>query len=133
MSYLYQWKALSQTMYIGLEAHVSFVDFSEGHRQHKSPTDFPEPSSLINYDLVCLTAKIRGETNHRGIIFFKHMQETLLSVVFLSLIRWTEVLFSLNCFFIYLFFLLPLLKLLYGKSSSALKLCCYHSARQQGS
>lgn len=58
-----KWKAASQAADIRLEAHMYFVDFTEGHCQPWSPNDFPEVSPLINYDLVCLTAKMRRDTN----------------------------------------------------------------------
>lgn len=80
-----------------------------------STSHFPELSSLINYDLYCLTAKIRRGTNRCGIVFFKHMQDTFLSIVFFYLIRWTEVLFSQIVFF----FTTPF-KIAYEKACPAL-------------
>lgn len=51
---------MCQTADIGLEAHMCFADFAEGHCEHRS--DFPKVSPVINYDLICHTAKMRGET-----------------------------------------------------------------------
>lgn len=65
--------SVSDCRYIGLEAHMYFVDFTEGHCQPMSPNDFPEVSTLINYDLVCLTVKMRRDTNNHGIILFKNI------------------------------------------------------------
>lgn len=51
---------MCQTADIGLEAHMCFADFAEGHGEHRS--DFPKVSPVINYDLICHTAKMRVKT-----------------------------------------------------------------------
>lgn len=117
------------TAYIGLEAHMCFVDFSEGHRQHKS---FSWTFFFNKLWFILSNCKNKERNQPLWYCFLQTHARHLSVYSFFLFNKVDRGAFFSNCFF----FLLPLLKLLtrrpvqlcsqimllpYGKTSGELK------------